>query len=112
MSKPSCGEVCEALIHRVEEMGFPLTDDDDHSDILDALDQCLIVRRTEDTLKEAGETGHRIRAAAARVWLGHSADPDIEIDADAKVSIAGDGSGAFVQAWLWVDSGEFEREAR
>ena len=49
----------------------------------------------------------RIRQIAARVWLGGSADPDIEIDADAPVSIAADGSGAWVQAWLWVDGEHF-----
>ena len=112
MSKPSCGDVCEAIIHQVSELGFPLTDDDDHSDILDALGQCLIVRRSESKGQDAGESEQRIRRAAARVWLGHSADPDIEFDADARVSIAEDGSGAFVHAWLWVDSGEFEREDR
>ena len=52
---------------------------------------------------EDDERYRRIREIAARVWLGHSADPDIEIDADAAVSTAPDGSGAWVQAWLWVD---------
>jgi hypothetical protein len=53
----------------------------------------------------------RIRLAAARVWLGKSGDPDIEIDADAKVSIAEDGTGAWVQAWLWVDHDQFAQES-
>ena len=53
----------------------------------------------------------RIRLAAARVWLGKSADPDIEIDSDAKVSIAEDSSGAWVQARLWVDRNQFDHES-
>jgi hypothetical protein len=51
----------------------------------------------------------RIRQVAARVWLGRSADPDIEIDADAQVSIAADGSGAWIQAWLWLDGEHFAK---
>ena len=47
---------------------------------------------------------------AFRLPLG-LADPDIEIDADAKVSIAEDGSGAWVRAWLWVDRHQFERKS-
>ncbi len=53
------------------------------------------------------ERHQRIRQIAARAWLRGSADPDIEIDADAQVSIAADGSGAWVQAWLWVDGEHF-----
>ncbi len=62
----------------------------------------------ERTVLEDKERLDRIRRIAARVWLGGSADPDIEIDADAQVSIAEDGSGAWVQAWLWVASEQLE----
>ena len=66
--------------------------------------------RTERTGTGDNEERHLwIRQVAARVWLGRSADPDIEIDADAQVCIASDGSGAWVQAWLWVDGEHFAK---
>ncbi len=64
--------------------------------------------RDERTARRDDQERHqRIRQTAARVWLGGSADPDIEIDGDASISIAADGSGAWVQAWLWVDGEHF-----
>lgn len=42
-----------------------------------------------------------------RYWISRAKDQwlpsdDVNIDADAKVSAAEDGQGAWVQAWLWV----------
>ena len=69
------------------------------------------LRRDERTaLRDDQEHYQRIRRVAARVWLGSSADPDIEIDADAPVSIADDESGAWIQAWLWVDGEHLAEE--
>ena len=61
-----------------------------------------------DTTEEAGDefadsrtdSDGRYRTAAKDAY----GDPGlIEIDADAKVS-HGDGGGAYVAAWLWVDT--------
>ena len=41
-----------------------------------------------------------IRAMAKDRW---HRDGEIEIDDNAKVSVSGDGEGAYVQAWVWVD---------
>ena len=57
------------------------------------------------------EEAARMRSIAAHLWLGKSADPDIEIDTDAEVAIAEDRSGAWVQAWLWVDAEHFVGES-
>lgn len=50
-----------------------------------------------------------IRDIAATIYKGGGTDPDVEIDEDAEVLKADDGSGAYVQAWLWVDASNYER---
>lgn len=45
----------------------------------------------------------RLRGYAAEIWE----DNELNIDDDAKLSEAEDGSGAWVQAWVWID---FEEE--
>ena len=69
------------------------------------------MKKSSSASDEPEDEAARIRSVAARLWLGKSADPDIQIDADAEVAIAEDRSGAWVQAWLWVDFEHFAEES-
>lgn len=40
----------------------------------------------------------------------HYIEGELEIDDDAYVSVGADGGGAYVQAWVWVDKGDFEHQ--
>jgi len=48
-----------------------------------------------------GASESDVREEARALYAAHSND-DIEVAEGAEVSRAEDGSGAFVQAWLWV----------
>lgn len=42
MSEPDCTDVCEAVDSRLRRMGFKISDESDHTDILEALDKEFI----------------------------------------------------------------------
>ena len=39
----SCSDVCDEVMAKLHQLGFRFTDDEDHSDILDALDRVHLV---------------------------------------------------------------------
>lgn len=45
MSEPDCTDVCEAVIPALKRLGFKISDDTDHTDVLEALSQCKLVKR-------------------------------------------------------------------
>ena len=52
MSK-SCSDVCEAVHEMLLCLGFQIDDVEDHSDMLDALDQVVMVKKIVVTFEEA-----------------------------------------------------------
>lgn len=57
MSEVSCGDVCEAILDRLHSLGFKISDDPDHTDVLEALDKVTFVKdedmRIVNEVKEA-----------------------------------------------------------
>jgi len=47
---------------------------------------------------------------AAREQYAEGSNDDVEIDDDAQISRNDEGSGSFVQAWVWVNHAEFQPE--
>jgi len=50
MSEPDCTDVCEIVMSALHSLGFKISDDSDHTDILEALYQCKLVKK--DAIKE------------------------------------------------------------
>lgn len=44
MSEVSCGEVCDEVLARLHTLGFEISDDPDHTDVLEALDKVTFVK--------------------------------------------------------------------
>lgn len=44
MSDVSCSDVCEIVIWRLKALGFDISDDPDHTDVLDALDNVKFIK--------------------------------------------------------------------
>jgi len=44
MSGPSCTDVCEIIIDGLKSLGFKIGDDEDHTDIMEALEKCHLVK--------------------------------------------------------------------
>jgi len=47
MSEMSCSDVCEVVMMRLKSLGFEISDDPDHTDVLDALDSVKFVKIKE-----------------------------------------------------------------
>ena len=43
MSIPRCTEVCDHIVGWLNMLGFEISDDEDHSDVLDALSECVLI---------------------------------------------------------------------
>lgn len=55
MTQNSCSDVCEALCELLVKAGYPInTENEDHSDVLEALAQVKLIPRDE-TVKRDGE---------------------------------------------------------
>jgi hypothetical protein len=48
MSEPDCTDVCEAVIPALKSLGFKISDDSDHTDVLEALYQCKLVKNEDN----------------------------------------------------------------
>ncbi len=49
MSTPDCTDICEVIHTGLRRLGFDITDDEDHTDMLDALAKCkLVLEHPED----------------------------------------------------------------
>lgn len=65
MSEPDCTDVCEVVIAKLQSLGFKISDESDHSDILEALDKVKFAKNggrnwecyllSEDDIKEVAE---------------------------------------------------------
>ncbi len=53
MSILSCSDVCEEVHIRLDAIGFEISEEDDHTDVLEALSQIEFVRAAPPELKEA-----------------------------------------------------------
>lgn len=52
MSTPDCTDICEVIHTGLRRVGFDITDDEDHTDMLDALAKCkLVLEHPEDKEK-------------------------------------------------------------
>ncbi len=47
MSEVSCSDVCEVVTWRLKALGFDISDDPDHTDVLDALDKVKFIKVEE-----------------------------------------------------------------
>lgn len=72
MSKPSCSEVCEEVMLRLNNLGHVFSDDEDHTDILDALGEVTVVPE----LTEADR--HIIGLALIALLYEHEGDANTE----------------------------------
>ncbi len=44
MSEPDCTSVCEIIISWLKSLGFKINDDPDHTDVIDALSHCNLIK--------------------------------------------------------------------
>lgn len=44
MSHPDCTDVCETIMSALAQLGFHIDEDEDHTDILNALAKCKLVK--------------------------------------------------------------------
>ncbi len=44
MSLPSCTDICEIIIQELTSLGFKVSDDEDHTEMIEQLAQCKLVR--------------------------------------------------------------------
>jgi len=70
MSGPGCSDVCEAVHERMNQLGFRFSDDEDHSDILEALNKVEFIRTDQE--KRAREIAQMTLALIAK-------DPDFRV---------------------------------
>jgi hypothetical protein len=48
MREPDCTDVCEIIISHLKSLGFKISDDVNHTDIINALNKCSITRDMKD----------------------------------------------------------------
>ncbi len=48
MSEPDCTDVCETIMSALHSLGFKISDDSDHTDVLEALYQCKLVKNEDN----------------------------------------------------------------
>ncbi len=70
MSGPDCSDGCEAVHERLNQLGFRFSDDEDHTDILEALNKVEFIRTDRD--KRAREIAQMTLALIAK-------DPDFRV---------------------------------
>ncbi len=51
MSSPDCTDVCEIVHTLLAALGFEISDDEDHTDIIETLSQCKLVREQSEAEK-------------------------------------------------------------
>jgi hypothetical protein len=44
MSGPSCTDVCEIIIDWLRSLGFKISQEEDHTDVINALEECHLVK--------------------------------------------------------------------
>ncbi len=71
MSGPDCSDVCEAVHERLNQLGFRFSGDEDHTDILEALNKVEFIL-TDKEHKRAREIAQMTLAMIAR-------DPDFRV---------------------------------
>lgn len=55
-------------------------------------------------------TEEKYRIAAREIYGDATQDFCCDVDSDAEVSVAKDGTGAWVKAWMWVDTEEIVKD--
>lgn len=70
MSGPDCSDVCEVVHERLNQLGFRFSDDEDHPDILEALNKVEFIRTDQD--KRARKIAQMTLALIAK-------DPDFRV---------------------------------
>lgn len=44
MSSPDCTDVCEIIISQLKALGFKISNNEDHTDVINALNKCSLIK--------------------------------------------------------------------